>query len=284
MSTKRKPGSGGFSRAKFLGILGKLGLLSLIPGGVANAAERTGLRRMETDETLVTRGDITFSASAKLTRSPMIKGKALSREILDAKLSTENLGNIRDLLTGRFFGKAAEAACNDEQCIPYTGGDFINWNLGNGDSDSGCFMFADAEGLGGVDSCSHYLTYRMDGDKLSILYAYDFANERRGAMDIIGSGTGQCFHCSNFCEAACGGEYCQGVCAPQAAIDMFEIVSYPSDKFVSEIMEILKTTDAGVIQKELKTIMFSDGVLNMGLEHLVVTANEMLSEEITITG
>ena len=37
----------------------------------------------------------------------------------------------------------------------------------------------------------------------------------------------------------------------------YEIVSYPADKFASEIMEILETTDVGVIQSELRQVIGS---------------------------
>ncbi len=43
-------------------------------------------------------------------------------------------------------------------------------------------------------------------------------------------------------------------------------MSYPADKFVIELKQILGTTDVGKIQRELQHIICSDVVLNLGLE------------------
>ena len=75
-----------------------------------------------------------------------------------------------------------------------------------------------------------------------------------------------------------------GVCNPQAMIHIFELVSYPGDKFAAEILDILKTTDVGVIQNELKAVIFSDDVLSMGLEHFLAAARENMAEEIEEIG
>jgi hypothetical protein len=93
--------------------------------------------------------------------------------------------------------------------------------------------------------------------------------------------SGECgWHCDAYCQAACGGVHCQGYCEGQAVVNIYEIVSYPSDKFASEITSILKTTDVGVIHDELKNVIFSDDMLNMGLQHLVNAAHNAMVEGI----
>jgi hypothetical protein len=86
--------------------------------------------------------------------------------------------------------------------------------------------------------------------------------------------------CQNYCPAVCPSEYCVGKCQPKAMVDMYEMVSYPGDKFVSEILDILETTDVREIQKELKAVIFSDEVLNLGLQHFVVSSYEKAVEGI----
>ena len=71
---------------------------------------------------------------------------------------------------------------------------------------------------------------------------------------------------------------CYSVCPNQSDVSFYDFVSYPSDKFVSEITSILKTTDFKVIRDELKAVIFSDEVLNMGLRHFVMAAHEKLAE------
>ena len=63
-------------------------------------------------------------------------------------------------------------------------------------------------------------------------------------------------------------------------MNMYEIISYPADKFASEIMGILKTTDIGVIHTELRALIFSDEVLNLGLQHIVMASHTMRMDKI----
>jgi hypothetical protein len=275
MTSKKNKGINRIGRGKFLRFLGGIGLLSLIPGLQANAEEKlemrkfTGLRR---------------TTSTKLLRSPTIKGKLLSEEALTTRLSTKNLENIRDMMTGRFFGRVAENAFRDGY-VP-----LIKWGLGQKGSDTGCFFYAKLgpeglgpeglgpeglgpEGLGpeglrpeGISNCSLFVNARTDG-KMIFLDIYSISAISQSLLDL-GSECALVLDCPSDCTKC--GVYCAGVyCAPHASFNLHEIVSYPADKFASELTDILKTTDIDKVQQEIKNVIFSDESLNMGLQHFV---------------
>jgi len=234
------------SRGKFFRFLGGIGLLSLIPGLPASAAERkfespklTGLRRTD---------------SAKILRSPTIKGQLLSNDALTARLSTKNLENIRDITTGRFFGQAAEKAFRSGY-VP-----LINWNLGAEGNESGCMVQANIN-ASYPDQCPSNCT------------AYLFSNKEIGEVMItlnLGSQAG----------SECPIIGCPIECHNFHILDFHDFISYPADKFVREITKILGSKDIGVIRNELKAVIFSDEVLNMGLQHFVLAAHDVMIDDI----
>ena len=266
MTAKQKNESKRIGRGKFLRFLGGIGLLSLIPGLQASAAERkyeslrfTGLRMTD---------------SAKILRSPTIKGQLLSNDLLTARLSTKNLGNIRDMLTGRFFGRFAESAFRDGY-VP-----LIKWNLGAEGNEIGCFFKArlGTEDLapGEIHPCTILIIPREKGKNI-LLDIYSISAIQEGPLDLGSEGTlADCGEQCSKCNVQCSGMYCN----PKSAIDLYEVVSYPADKFVSELTDILKTTDIVKIQQELKAVIFSDEVLNMGLQHFVIAAHGAMIEDI----
>ena len=99
-----------------------------------------------------------------------------------------------------------------------------------------------------------------------------------GQFDLS-SGRAVAEDCGSQCDQC--GTYCAGsYCSPHVSMDLFEMVSYPTDQFVSEITKILKTTAIGIIQNELKAVIFSDEVLNMGLQHFVDAAHQTMTEKV----
>jgi len=271
------------SRGKFLGFLGKIGILSIISGiPVFGAESYKPKASMGKDSD---GGQVKFRKPerTKFVKSLFIRGKTLSNEALTAKLATDNLENIRDVLTGRFFGKAAEEAFKDGY-VP-----LINWKLGTDGSDLGCFLFADI-GLTPVqiDNCGvHIRTREVDNKILIDIVSTSYEANLNAKIGSSGSQVRVCpsqcpgqTPCPNHCADKCSGTYCSGTyCSPKGEMNLGEIVSYPGDKFASEIMEILETTDVGVIQRELRDVIFSDDVLNMGLMQFMMGAHAGISHE-----
>jgi len=268
MTSKQKNGSNKMSRGKFFRFLGGIGLLSLIPGIPASAQER----KFESPRLTGRR----ITDSPKILRSPTIKGKLLSNDVLTASLSTKNLENIRDLMTGRFFGRVAENAFRDGY-VP-----LITWGLGQKGSETGCFVQAKL-GPGDLEpetmsNCTMLVIARED-DKMVFLDIYHTSAMAQGPLDLD-SGTAP-MSCGAECASKCWGVYCSGTyCNPKNTLDLFEMLGYPTDQFVSEITKILKTTDIGIIQNELKAVIFSDEVLNMGLQHFVEAAHQTMIDEV----
>jgi len=241
----------GMTRGKFLAFLGKIGLLSLITGTSVLAAERSTSDKVlvkDTDHTALTpeataklRGRCNI---AKLMASPLINGKMLTRDILEADLATNNLGNIRDLLTGRFFGKAAEAAFQNG----YT--PLVNWDLGS-QAMSGCFLQANMnpDDMATVDAYTGLLTIDKDTGKvkISLKMGNKIDNQAR---------------------------------VRNTQLDFADFAAHPTDGFVSEVNNILKTTDVATIEQELRKVIFSDDVINMGIEHFVHATHEAMMEDI----
>jgi hypothetical protein len=254
------------SRSGFLNLLSRIGLLSLIMGVPAFSAERAQTREAAEEETKPGGLELHRMRCAKLAQSPMIKGKTLSRTALDADLATRDLENIRDLLTGRFFGKVADEV--------FEGGyvPLINWDLGMEGGDSGCFLHAnmgsDGSEVGAIANCAAYLHTNKDLDHIIISL---------GLSSKFGDASAPC---QEQCPMHCS---CYSVCPNQSNASFHDFVSYPSDKFVSEITGILKTTDFKAIRDELKAVIFSDEALNMGLRHFISAAHEKLAEGIEST-
>lgn len=242
----------GMTRGKFLAFLGKIGMLSLITGTSVLAAERKSSDKFtlkESDNAALT-PEATAKLKgrcniAKLMASPLINGKMLTRDILEADLATNNLGNIRDLLTGRFFGKAAEAAFQDG----YT--PLVNWNLGS-ESMSGCFLQANMnpDDVAVVDAYTGLLTIDKDTGKVKI--SLKMGNPIDNNLTRVRN----------------------------TQLDFAEFAAHPTDGFVSEVNSILKTTDVAVIEQELKKVIFSDDVINMGIEHFIHSTHEAMMEDV----
>lgn len=241
----------GMTRGKFLAFLGKVGLLSLITGTSVLAAERKSSDKFilkESDNTALT-PEVTAKLKgrcniAKLMASPLINGKMLTRDILEADLATNNLGNIRDLLTGRFFGKAAEAAFADGYAP------LVNWNLGS-ESMSGCFLHANMNpgDAAVVDAYTGLLTIDKDTGKvkISLKMGNPIDNQAR---------------------------------VRNTQLDFADFAAHPADGFVSEVNNILKTTDVAVIEQEIRKVIFSDKVINMGIEHFIHSTHEAMLEDV----
>ena len=253
MFLKKNKGTNGMTRGRFLSFLGKIGLLSLITGTSVFGADRASQDKAKFEKIDESATGIEATAKlkgrcmiAKLMQSPLINGKMLTRDILEADLATRNLENVRDLLTGRFFGKAAEAAFKDG----YT--PLINWDLGSQSAYSGCFMVANmnpGEAVG-VDAYTGLLTIDKDSGNVKILLKMD--------------------------DSALNG-------APRVKkieLDFNDFAMHPTDGFVSQVTGILKTTDIDTIEQELKAIIFSDEVLNMGIEHIIFSTNEAMIDDI----
>lgn len=252
MSSNGNRKKDGMTRGKFLAFLGKIGLLSLITGTSVLASERSTSDKVilkESDHAKITpeataklRGRCNI---AKLMASPLINGKMLTRDILEADLATNNLGNIRDLLTGRFFGKAAEAAFKDG----YT--PLVDWNLGSQSAMSGCFLQANMnpDDLSTVDAYTGLLTIDKDTGKVKISLK-------------MGDPMGNQVRVRN------------------TELDFADFAAHSSDGFVSEVNSILKTTDVATIEQELRKVIFSDEVINMGIEHFIHATHEAMMEDI----
>ena len=268
MKSPRNPGKDKMSRGKFFWYLGEIGLLSFIASIPAFGAERATLR--EADDS---GADRTFKYNQ--FRSPTIRGRTISRDALTSRLATKGLEDIRDLVTGRFFGIAAANAFKDG----YT--PLINWNLGAGDGNSGCFFYfeREAEAIPDViDRCGMFMTSYVDQGKLVIEAMADAAISKIGGGI---PGEAECdarvVPCSPHCYTDCPSDcetVCTRWCAANAQVDILEIVSNPADKFASEIIEIFETDDVATLERELTDLIFSDEVLNMGLEHFVAASHE----------
>ena len=279
------------NRGRFLGFLGKIGILSLIPGLPALGAPRTG----EEDRKFLN-PRILDSRCAKLTRSPMIKGKRLSNTALTATLASTELESIRDLMTGRFFGNMAQDIFRDGYKP------FISWKLNEEGNDTGCFFYADADPITGpdIDHCGMYITWQDDEGEVTVSVASKPGGP--GELGCVGTKFGMisdcsedcmqtCFgHCADMCDCVtdnectsecndqCSGTYCSGTyCSPKENISLEDLLKFQDDAFVQEILEILETTDVRTVQTELKKVIFSDEVLNMGLEHFVTNAYDSIN-------
>ena len=262
MTSKQKKESNRIGRGRFLRFLGGIGLLSLIPGLPASAQEsKFESRKFK---------ELRRTDTAKILKSPSIKGRLLSEEALTTRLATKNLENIRDMMTGRFFGRVAENAFRDGY-VP-----LIKWGLGQTGSDNGCFFYlmVDPEGLEPevMSNCIMQFIAREDG-KMIFLDIYNTSAISQIPL-AVGSGAtaADCGEQCSQCNVQCAAGY--------SAINLHEVVSYPADKFASELMDILKTKDIDKIQQELKAVIFSDEVLNMGLQHFVNAAHGSMVEGI----
>ena len=274
MKSQRNPDKDKMSRGKFFWYLGEIGLLSFVASIPAFGAERATLR--EADDSGAGR---TFKFRAN--RSPTIRGRTFSREALTSRLATKGLEDIRDIVTGRFFGLAAANTFKDG----YT--PLINWNLGAGGVNNGCFFYFErgAHAIPDViDRCGMFMTSYVDQDKLVIEAMCDAAISKIGGGI---PGEAECdarvVPCSPYCHYDCPSDCatkCRRWCATQALVDTFEIVSNPADKFASEIMEIFETDDVATLEQELTDLIFSDEVLNMGLEHFVAASHEAYAAKI----
>lgn len=274
MKSRRNPDKDKMSRGKFFWYLGEIGLLSFVASIPALGAERATLK--EADDSGAGR---TFKYSQ--FRSPTIRGRTLSREALTSRLATKGLEDIRDLVTGRFFGIAAAETFKDG----YT--PLINWNLGAGGGNNGCFIYAerDAHAIPDViDSCCMFVTSYVDQGKLVIEAMADAASSKIGGSI---PGEAECdarvVPCSPYCHYDCPSDCatkCRRWCSTQTLVDIFEIVSNPADKFASELMEIFETDDVATLERELTDLIFSDEVLNMGLEHFVAASHEAYAAKI----
>jgi hypothetical protein len=265
------------NRGRFLSFLGKIGVLTFLTSLPVFAAEAK-LRAVARDETRTLKRSFSRLRYSDILRSPTIKGKKLGKGVLEAKLETKNLENIRDVLTGRFFGKVAEEVFKNGY-VP-----MINWDLGTRGSDSGCFLYADTNMYSespdlriALDECGIHVTGFIDKGKYIIEITNIHAGGGGGEVTVPGCG----MDCTGYCtiKGECLGK-CGTYCAPHAALNLGEIVSYPGDKFASELLKILGTTDVGDIQRELKDVIFSDEVLNMGLQHIVLAANDSIAKGI----
>jgi len=265
------------NRGRFLCFLGKIGILSFLTGIPVFAAEAK-LKSVAPRESRTVKRSFIKLHYSEILRSPTIKGKKLSKLVLEGKLETKNLENIRDVLTGRFFGKAAEEAFENGY-IP-----MINWDLGTKGGDSGCFLYADTNISGespdlriAVDECGIYVTTHLDRGKYIIEIANSHVGGGGGEVTVPGCG----YDCTGYCtiKGDCSPK-CGTYCAPHAGLNLYEVVSRPGDKFASELLKILGTTDVGDIQRELRDVIFSDDVLNMGLQHIVLAANNGIAKGI----
>jgi len=278
MTRLRNLDANNITRGKFLSFLGKVGVLTLLTSIPVLGAEAK-LKRPASDgykAAKLTPGKLRYS---DILRSPLIKGKRLSKGVLEGQLATKNLENIRDLLTGRFFGRAAEDALKDGYAP------LINWSLNSKGTDSGCFLNACVSLT--PPSCPSYfhectlqILSRGEKDKLIINVISSSILSHGIGTGIDPGGSGYCGdYCSGKCvdHGSCSVE-CGTYCHPQSILDIGEIVSYPGDMFASELLKILGTTDVGVIQRELKDVIFSDQVLNLGLQHVILAAHGGIAE------
>jgi len=274
MKSRRNPDKDKMSRGRFFWYLGEIGLLSFVASIPALGAERATLR-----EAGDSGGDRVFKYIP--VRGPTVRGRTFSREALTSRLATKGLEDIRNLVTGRFFGIAAAEAFKDG----YT--PMINWNLGAGGGDNGCFIHVEREAHAipdVIDHCCMFMTSYEDQGKLIIEAMSDAASTKIGGAI---PGEYECgakvVPCSPYCPYDCASDCatkCRRWCSTQATVDIFEIVSNPADKFASEIMEIFETDDVATLERELTDLIFSDEVLNMGLEHFVAASHEAYAAKI----
>jgi len=268
MSSKSNDGGKKVTRGRFLNFLGKIGIVLAATGLPVFAA-----RNKESEVVMRDTGNdaIEHEVTAKrsILRRPLIKGKDLSRTALESELSTKNLEDIRDVITGRFFGRAIERTFKDGDI------NFINWSLGSDGSDSGCFLYANfhqcLNPMGeGVNNCSLVLTATEDPDMSILDVSASIYNRRLGDLktgsENIGYIPDGCLDCN------------WQKCMYKPGLDFRDFVSYPSDVFVREITGILNTTDVSEIRRALKNVIFSDDMLNLCLNHFVEAAHERIIE------
>ena len=277
MTRKKNLDSKNITRGMFLGFLGKVGALTLLTSIPVFGAEAK-LRYRANNEAKTAKLAPRKLRYSDILQSPLIKGRKLSKGVLEGKLATKNLENLRDMLTGRFFGRAAEGALKDGYAP------LINWNLGSKGTDSGCFLNACISLTpGGCPDYSHECIFQMvssgEKNKLVINVISSFI----ASSGIPESGISNSGYCGSYCSGECVDHgscsiECGTYCHPQSILDPGEIVSYPGDKFASELLEILGTTDVGIIQRELKDVIFSDQVLNLGLQHVILAAHNGIAE------
>ena len=267
------------SRGRFLNFLGKVGVLTFLTSIPVFAGAESRLKYKANNEARTTNSAPKRLRYSDILRSPLIKGKELSRGALEGKLETKNLENLRDLLTGRFFGRAAEEALKDGYAP------LINWSLSSKGTDSGCFVNACVNLTPqSCSSFSHECTFQMlsSGEKEKLII-----NVISSSILSHGSGPGVDPGVSGYCGDYCSGQCvdhsgcsieCGTYCHPQSVLNLAEVVSYPGDRFASELLKILGTSDVGIIQRELKDVIFSDQVLNLGLQHVVLAAHDGIAE------
>jgi hypothetical protein len=221
-------------RRGFLGVLAKISFLSLIPGIPALAQRRGG----------------TLSI-----RSPKIKGKTLSQSALTQELSSSSLEDIRDMVTGKFYAGVSQGVG-----ARYT--DIIDWNLGSGGINTGCVIAATYSPTGVVDAltqgaCTGHGCHGHDCKSGHTCSGQGCEGQTCKGHTCKGKHT-----CSDD-EYDCSGAKCDG----QSNINWQDFGQYADDAFVSEITNILNTTDVAVIRDELIKVIFSDDVLSLGAQH-----------------
>ncbi|UCH95243.1 MAG: hypothetical protein JSV88_34070 [Candidatus Aminicenantes bacterium] len=231
-------------RRKFLNFLGSIGLLSLIPGSSALAQRKPK-----------------FIKHPKI-KGPKIKGRTLSKRALYEKLSSRPLEKIRDRLTGRFY--AGPIRRTGESYM-----DLINWDLGPRGAQTGCLVAASwiTDGTP-TDSISCYGTLYCRSNQCAADTCSSYWCDRN-TCDKHTCKTEICDSHSCDEEGKCENQQCPGHLKKEIFWEDF--AKYPEDPFVTEIKDILKTTDVAVIKQELIKIIYSNEVLNLGAQHFVAS-------------
>jgi hypothetical protein len=259
MISKRKRDGNRFSRGKFIGFLGKIGLLSLIPGLPASAGTKACPTYICGDQKCEIHSGLKIEGWE--IAGPKIRGRVLSQKALDSDLSTDFLGHVRDMVSGRFFGQAGRNLPTDYSTL-------IDWDPGSeGNHFCGvAIMDSIGENLEFVKNEACFAHTCSGGHSCSDHKCSTFSHDNYAASVDPGCE----IHCDSFaCESHSG-----------LVVSWEDFNLYPNDAFVLEINDILQTTDINAIKQELTDLMHSPEVIDLSIQRFVRGASQYYRDRI----
>jgi hypothetical protein len=282
MASKRKQEKAGMSRGRFLGFLGKIGLISFITGLPALAQRGDKPKPSDLPESTcrldMCEGQKPFAGGdgkpkfKRRVRSPVINGRELSEKALFAPLATPELERLRSYVTGQFYEKVGERFAGNHIDTSHLGPEttgildclvattYIPPDLITDIGSMGGLMggWGDiTEGHCQGKGCSSGMGCSGDGGFVcDDMWCSDFDCGGNTCWDLDCSGD----------EFGCKGDHCNGHNDKDIWNDLTE---FTEDVFVEEITDILATTDIAVLKDELIKIMGSPEVINLNYEHFI---------------
>ena len=288
MASKRKSKNDGMSRGKFLSFLGKIGILSLIPGipalaGKGDKPQGEGPQPMRC-------GDLNCEQHTPLSggerkprfrrriEGPKIKGRTLSDEALYGSLASPELERLRSIVTGKYYEKVGERFAGkyiDTSHIDDPSSGIIDCVVAT------THIPVDMLGNGGVLG-------GLEGLIGSIVQGHCQGKGCSSGMGCSGDGGFVCddMWCSGF---DCGGNTCWDLdcsgddfgckgdqCNGHKKKDMWQdLGNFTEDIFVQEVTDIFNTTDIAVLKEELLNIIVSEENLRLNVQHFINGASTM---------